>query len=229
MIFKKKVLALVPARGGSKGIKLKNLKKINNQTLIEIASKFIDKLDYVDEKVLSTDHKGIIQEGKKNKFTILKRSKKTSGDFVSDFKVIEEALKGLKKMGKIFDILIYIQPTSPIRSKKQIDNALKKMIQKNFDSAWSISNVDLKFHPLKSLKLKNNSLSLFLKKGSKINSRQELRKTFIRNGIFYIFKINKLLNKKTIYLPKCFGSITKHKHVNIDDIGDLKRARNLIN
>ena len=54
----------MPARGGSKGIKLKNLKKINNQTLIEIASKFIDKLDYVDEKALSTDHKSIIQRRK---------------------------------------------------------------------------------------------------------------------------------------------------------------------
>ncbi len=224
-----KIIALVPARGGSKGIKLKNLKKINNKTLIKIASEFIDKLEYVDEKVLSTDHKSIIKEGKKNKFTIIRRSKKTSGDFISDFKVIEEALKSLKKTGKTFDILIYIQPTSPIRSKKQIDNALKKMIQKNYDSAWSISNVDLKFHPLKSLKIKDNSLSLFLKKGSKIKSRQELKKTFVRNGIFYIFKVKKLLNKKTIYLPKCFGSITKHEHVNIDDISDLKRARNLMN
>ena len=68
----------------------------------------------------------VLFKKKENKFTILRRSKKTSGDFISDFKVIEEALKGLKKMGKIFDILIYIQPTSPIRSKKQLDNALKK-------------------------------------------------------------------------------------------------------
>ena len=81
----------------------------------------------------------------------------------------------------------------------------------------------------RSLKIKDNSLSLFLKKGSKIKSRQELKKTFVRNGIFYIFKVKKLLNKKTIYLPKCFGSITKHEHVNIDDISDLKKYYNLIN
>lgn len=224
-----KIIALVPARGGSKGIKLKNLKKINDQTLIEITSNFIDELNYVDEKVLSTDHKKIIREGKKNKFTILKRSKKTSGDYVSDFDVIKESLKSLKKMGKIFDILIYLQPTSPIRSKKQIDSALKKIVQQNYDSAWSISNVNLKFHPLKSLEVENDYLSLYLKKGFKIKSRQELKPTFIRNGIFYIFKITKLLEKKSIYLPKCFGSITKHKHVNIDDIHDLKRARNLMN
>ena len=88
-----KIIALVPARGGSKGIKLKHLKKINNKTLIKIASEFIDKLEYVDEKVLSTDHKSIIKEGKKNKFTIIRRSKKTSGDFISDFKVIKKQLK----------------------------------------------------------------------------------------------------------------------------------------
>ena len=128
--------------------------------------------------------KVLFKEGKKNKFTILRRSKKTSGDFISDFKVIEEALKGLKKMGKIFDILIYIQPTSPIRSKKQLDNALKKMIQKNYDSAWSISNVDLKFHPLKSLKIKNNSLSLFLKKGSKLILDKNLEKHLLEMEFF---------------------------------------------
>ena len=65
MIFKKKILAIVPARGGSKGLKLKNLRKIKNRSLIEITGKFIKKCKFIDYALISTDNKRIAKEGKK--------------------------------------------------------------------------------------------------------------------------------------------------------------------
>ena len=97
-----KIIALVPARGGSKGIKLKNLKKINNKTLIKIASEFIDKLEYVDEKVLSTDHKSIIKEGKKNS-VILNYDEKSLNFFKWYQQLTSESL-GKKSKG-VFPII----------------------------------------------------------------------------------------------------------------------------
>ena len=75
----------MPARGGSKGIKLKNLKKINNRTLIQITSDFINNCDFFDLKVISSENRKIISHSKKLGFEIIKRSKKLSGDKISDF------------------------------------------------------------------------------------------------------------------------------------------------
>ena len=94
-----RIYAIVPARGGSKGIKLKNLKKINGKSLVEITSNFIDKSKIFSKKILSTDNKKIIKIGKKLKFEIVKRPKSLSGDKISDYQVIKHCLKNLKKKG----------------------------------------------------------------------------------------------------------------------------------
>jgi len=225
MIYQKKILALVPARGGSKGIKLKNLKKINNLSLIAHTSNFIDKCKFFDEKILSTDHKKIITEGKKFNFSIIKRSQKLSKDFVSDYDVLRDTLN--KK--STFDYVVLLQPTSPIRKVSHIKSALKIVIKKNFHSSWSVSKLDKKFHPLKILEIKKKFLKPTLNKGKKIIARQELRDSYIRNGIFYIFSVKHLLKAKNIYLKKNYPSLTNYSHINIDNLNDLKVAKKMFN
>ena len=224
----KKILVIVPARGGSKGIKLKNLKKIKNKTLIEITSNFIDKLKFVDCKVLSTDHKKIINEGNKLNFQIVKRSKKNRKDLVSDYSVIKEVIEKLRKKKLFFEIVIYLQPTSPIRKVEHLKKSLNILIKRKFKSAWSVTKIDNKYHPLKVLKRNKDKISLFVKDGKKVIGRQQLDDVYIRNGIFYIFKIKDILKNKSIYLDKCFGSVTNYNHVNIDGLTDLKNAKKMI-
>ena len=227
MIFKKKILALVPARGGSKGIKLKNLKKIKNKSLIEITSDFINKCNFFDLKVLSSDSNLILKHAKKLNFEIIKRNKKLSGDQISDIEVINHSLIQLTKKNLNFDYLVYLQPTSPIRQRGHLLTTMEKVIKNNYDSSWSISKVSLKYHPLKSLKIYNKKLKLFDEKGKKIVARQMLNETYIRNGVFYIFNIKELIKQKTIYLKKTFPSITKYRTINIDSLDDLKEARKI--
>ena len=229
MINKKKIIALVPARGGSKGIKLKNLKKIKNKSLIEITSDFIDSCKFIDKKFLSSDNKKIIDHSKKLNFEIIKRNKKLSGDKISDFQVINEAIKHIKyKINLNIDYLVYLQPTSPIRKKNHLHKALKKVIKSNFDGSWSITKVDKKFHPLKMLNISKNRLKICDDKGKKIIARQMLTPVYSRNGVFYIFKINKLIKKKTIYLENLLPSITNYQIVNIDTKDDLELAKKLL-
>ena len=115
MFMNKKILALVPARGGSKGIKLKNIRRINKLSLIGYTSKFIDKCNFFDEKLLSTDSNKIVNEANRFKFKIFKRSTNTSKDYTSDFEVISEVLNHSEIYKKKYDYIIYLQPTSPIR------------------------------------------------------------------------------------------------------------------
>lgn len=229
MINKKKILALVPARGGSKGIKLKNLKKINGKSLIQITSEFIDKCKFFDLKVVSSDNKKIIEHSKDLEFEIVKRSNKLSGDRVSDFQVIQESLIFIKDNLKYdFDYLIYLQPTSPVRKKKHSLDTIKKVIKFKYEGSWSVTKVDTKYHPLKSLKIVKNKLKLFDNRGQSIIARQMLNSVYIRNGVFYIFDIKSLIKNKSIYLKKILPSITEYKTANIDNLTDLSLAKKLV-
>lgn len=222
-----KIYAIVPARGGSKGIKLKNLKKINGKSLIEITSRFIDKSRIFSKKILSTDSKKIIKIGKRLNFEIVKRPKNLSGDRVSDYKVIEHCLKNLKKKD-VPEYIAYLQPTSPTRKINHLIAAYRTVKRKNYQSAWSVNVVNKKFHPLKTLRIKNNNLKIYLDEGKNIIARQSLDDIYTRNGVFYIFKVSSLLKQKTIYLKKIYPSITNYPISNIDTKDDLKKAKKLM-
>ena len=224
---KNKIYAIVPARGGSKGIKNKNLKKINNKSLIQITSDFIDKSKLFHKKIISSDSDKILNHAKKLNFDLIKRPKNLSGDRVSDFEVIQNCLEKIEKKN-LPDYIVYLQPTAPIRKIDHLRKAIKLVIKRKYNGSWSVRKIDTKFHPLKILQIKKKSLELYLRLGKKITARQMLNSIFIRNGIFYIFKFKQLLNKKTIYLDKTYPSITNYQSINIDTIEDLNKAKKII-
>ena len=219
MILNQKILVVIPARGGSKGIKLKNLRKIIKKSLLKITIDFSKSLKFVDEITVSSEHAQILNIAKKNGLNLTKRNKKLSGDRISDFKVLRHAIYNIeRKKNCKFDIIIYLQPTSPFRKLKDIKKAINIMLKKKYDSVWSVTKASLKFHPKKVLKInQNKKLKLFQKSGENIVARQELSNIFIRNGIFYIFKRKKLLNEKKIYLKNIYPYLIKHEYVNIDN------------
>lgn len=222
MFKKKKIICLIPARGGSKGIKLKNLKKINNSSLVEITINQAKKIKYLDKIIVNSDHKKIIKTSKKIGADVIQREKKYSGDKVSDYQII---LSSIKKLKTNYDYVVYLQPTSPFRKNYQLIEALKLLIKKNYNSIWSVTKIDKKYHPFKVFNSKKGFLNLFCEKGKKIVARQQLKDAFIRNGIFYIFNVNALKKYKTIYLPKTSFYETNHFFINIDDHNDLRTAR----
>lgn len=229
MILKKKIIALVPARGGSKGIKLKNLKKIKNKTLIEITSEFIDKLKIVDLKILNSENHRILKIGKKLKFMNILRPKRLSKDNVTDYPLIKFTLNELKKKKLHFDYLIYLPPTTPTRKIEHLKDTLKKVIKKKAFGAWSVTKIDKKYHPLKILLNDRGLIKLNSKSGKNVINRQSLSEIYIRNGVFYIFSVKHLLKFKTIYLKNLILSETKYEVSNIDNLVDLKKARKIFN
>ena len=228
MIREKKIIALVPARGGSKGIKLKNLKKINKKTLVEITSDFIDRVKIFDKKILNSDNKKILKLGKKLNFINLVMPKNFSGDRISDYLLLKYTLTKLKKNNINADYIVYLQPTSPKRNVNHFLRAMNMVIKKNLDGAWSVTKIDKKFHPLKILYNNKGFIKLHSTSGKKIIARQMLSDVFIRNGIFYIFSVKELKKQKTIYLKKTLLSQTDYTSINIDTMGDLKKAKSIL-
>ena len=126
MSFSKKIIIVIPARGGSKGIKFKNLRKILNKSLVEITIDFAKFLKINKFIAVSSDNKKILKLAKKEGGIGIKISKKLSGDLLSDFKVIfNNSTKYKIKEKENFDYIFYLQPTSP--RKKDILKAFEKV------------------------------------------------------------------------------------------------------
>ena len=167
MLNNKKILAVIPARGGSKGIKLKNLKKLEIKAWF-LLSLFL--LKSVFSSIIACYLLIIINQkrGQKNNLKVIDRPKKLSGDRVSDTNVLIHAVKETEKnLNNKFDIIVMLHPTSPLRNIKDIKGSIKKLIVGKLDSVWTISKTDSKYHPDKQLILKRGRLSYFSNKGQK--------------------------------------------------------------
>ena len=150
-----RILAVVPARSGSKGIKFKNIRLLNGIPLIGYTANLITQLDIIDEAIVSTDSIKIANIAKKYELDApFLRPKKLSGDLVSDLDVLNHVLSEMRiKMKKDFEIILLLPPTSPMRLKVDVIKVIKKLIDKSLDSVWTVSKSDKKNHPLKQLKI----------------------------------------------------------------------------
>ena len=232
MINNKNVLCVIPARGGSKGIPFKNMIKINGKSLIKIAAECAHKCKFIDRIILSTDSEIIAEEGRKCRIKVpFLRPKRLSGDRISDFQVLEHALKTLeKKEKKTYEYIIMLQPTSPLRDYKDIETCIYKIHSENWDSIWTISKSDPKNHPLKQLNLdKSNNLSLYDKKGNEIIARQQLSTLFYRNGVAYVMTRECILDQKSIMGKNSGGYLIDSHQISIDNPNDIKLAEYYMN
>ena len=202
MINKKRVLVVIPARSGSKGIKFKNIKRLSDIPLICWVNKAIKKINFIDRTIVSTDHNKIKQIAINCNLDVpFMRPKNLSGDRVSDLSVLNHALDKMEKIDStIYDIILLLQPTSPFRKPKHVIGCVKMLINKNLDSVWTVSKSDLKMHPLKQLKVsKKLLLNYYDSKGEKIIARQQLKTLYHRNGACYAFTRNCLKKQPKNY------------------------------
>lgn len=226
----KNILAVVPARGGSKGIKLKNLKKIGGKTLIYHTAQIINSIKEIDAGIVSTDSLLIKKEALKNNLLVpFLRPEKISGDFIGDLEVLEHALTSMEIINKCkYDVILMLQPTAPFRRKIDVIKTIKKLIDENLDSVWTVSKLDKKFHPLKQLYINDNGyLNLFDKRGKNIIARQQLGEIYYRNGIAYAISRNTILIKKSILGEFSKKILIKYPNINIDTMEDLNLANEI--
>ena len=223
MISNKRILIVVPARGGSKGIPLKNLRKVNGVPLVAAVGKIIKSLSEIDQSVVSTDHEEIASVAEDAGIAApFRRPKELSGDRISDIEVLTHALLEMELIDSVtYDIIVMLQPTSPLRKAKHVLDTIKMLVDGAWDAVWTVSETDSKSHPLKQLIVDKNSLNYYDISGGEIIARQQLEPVYHRNGIAYAITRECLLDKKSIKGDKTGALVIKGEYISIDTERDL--------
>ncbi|AQS93263.1 acylneuraminate cytidylyltransferase [Polaribacter sp. BM10] len=215
-----KVLAIIPARGGSKGIPMKNIINFKGKPLIQWTIDAALQSNYITDTLVSSDSDEILEVAKKNKdVLLLKRPNYLAEDSTRTEPVLKHAINSLQN--KKYDYIILLQPTSPLRDSKDIDASFKKIEKQNADSLISVCNVE--HHPYKTFKLdKNGFLKGIINNDFPFSPRQILPETFRANGAIYIIKTKKFLEKELLITDNTLDyQMSKQKSLDIDTKEDL--------
>ncbi len=227
----KKILGLILARGGSKGIKNKNIKVFGNKPLIYWTINRALKSKLLTDVILSTDSKKIAIIGKKFGAAVpFLRPKKYAADNSSSIDAIEHAVNFLKKKRKSYDYIFLLEPTSPFRDENDIDKSIRKILHNNSESLISICRTE-KHHPLFLFRKKNKNLLFPVEKSKKkYLRRQDIKPVYFIDGTIYISKTNILLKKRSFCHSKTIGyELPKWKSIEIDDNLDWLLAETIHN
>jgi CMP-N-acetylneuraminic acid synthetase len=224
MINGKKVLAVVPARGGSKGIRLKNLRTVQGRPLVALAGDVAKQVAEIDRRVVSTDHEEIARVAAAAGLDApFMRPEDIAGDRIGDWDVLVNALKETEAFdGTTYDIVVMLQPTSPLRRASDVSGVIRMLIEGGYDSVWSVSQTDSKAHPLKQLVVRDGAMDYWDPRGSQIIARQQLEPVFHRNGVAYAITRSCLLEQRTIKGAKTGAYVVAGEHVSIDTEWDLQ-------
>ncbi len=230
MLQDKKILVVVPARGGSKGIKLKNLQPLKGIPLVSIVGRVVRHLPYVDRAVVSTDHEEIAEAAEASGLDApFRRPEELSGDRIADWDVLHHALNECEALdGCRYDVVVMLQPTSPFRRPGHVTSAVEHLINGGFDAVWSVSETDSKAHPLKQLVIDGDRLDYYDPEGAKIIARQQLKPVYHRNGVVYAITRECLEDKQSIKGDNTSYVIIDDPLVNIDTPDDFLYAEFLL-
>lgn len=228
----KKILGIIPARGGSKGVPNKNIKFLGGNPLIAWTIEEAKNSKLLNRLILSTDSKKIAEIAKKYGIEVpFLRPSEIAKDYTPMLQVIKHSLTYLKKDEDYMpDVIVILQPTVPFRKSENIDKAINLYFQYNSTAVVSVSKVPGHYNPKWQLKINSNGMLTTLE-GKRLSTlktcRQSLTETYYRNGEIYVIKPDNIINKNSIYGEKVLPFITE-AHVNIDTDIDFEYAEFLI-
>lgn len=223
MIGSKRVLAIVPARGGSKGLPGKNVRDLHGKPLIAWSIDAGRASRYVDELVVSTDSEEIAAVAAKfGAPPPFMRPPELATDTAGSVDVIEHVVNELAGRGRAFDYIVLLEPTSPLREIRDIDDALELFVRRDAEALVSVCRAEVT-HPSFMFRVDSSErLTPFLEGGFKPLRRQELTPVFYLEGTVYIAQIASLLRRRTFCHEGTVAyEVPKWKAPEIDDLTDL--------
>jgi CMP-N-acetylneuraminic acid synthetase len=222
-----RILAIIPARGGSKGVPGKNIKLLSGKPLIEYTTEVALQSKLLTKVVVSSDDDKIIEVAKNTGVEVpFKRPSNLSKDATPTLPVIKHALAYYKNIGEEFDAICLLQVTSPFRTVDFLDNALQKFINEGADSLISVQKVPHEYNPHWTFELnEEGNLKIATGEDIIISRRQELPIAYHRDGSIYITKTNVIEKQNSLY-GKSIAYIESDKdlYVNIDTMEDWRKA-----
>lgn len=221
-----KVLAIIPARGGSKGIPKKNLVEVANKPLIQWTIEAALQSKSIDTVVVSSDDDEILEYAKSyHQLICIKRPSELARDNSVIEPVINHVLEVLDVENQ-YDYLILLQPTSPLRTSDDINNAISLIANNEATSLISVTRPT--HHPLKSfIKNEEGYLQGLVNNGYPFMPRQELPEVYQPNGAIYIVQIKEFLKSSTLLTKKAIGyMMTLEKSIDVDFLEDIENIEN---
>lgn len=182
-----KVLGVIPARGGSKGVPGKNLRLLCGRALIEYTFDAALKSDTLTDLVISTDSHEIAELACQNDVSVIKRPNHLAEDETPMMQVIAHAVEAREReQGEPYDYVVILQPTSPLRRAMDIDEVVKKMVNTGANCVVSVCQV--REHPLRAKRIENDLLVDFADPEPIGGLRQSLPAAYRRNGAVYALR-----------------------------------------
>ena len=229
MLSNKKIIAIIPARGGSKGLPGKNIIPLCGKPLINYTIEAALKVDYIDTVMVSTDNYNIAQIAKNAGAEIpFIRPSSLATDTATSFDVVLNCIKWYKIQNITYDYFILLQPTSPLRTYEDINLAVDLLITKKAKAIVSVCESD--HHPfwMNTLPLDQN-MNFFEKQEYANIGRQQLPIFYRFNGAIYLSEVNYFLEQQSFLGAKTYALIMDKMHsIDIDDHLDLKFAEFLM-
>ena len=223
----KKITAIIPARGGSKGLPRKNIRLLFGKPLIAYTIEVALKSKYLDKVIVSTEDKKIAQISRKYGAMVIKRPKELATDRAEITEVIFNVLDILRKKNYIPELIVLLQPTSPLKNTDDIDRAIKLFLKNKAESVVSVYQV--KKSPYWYFKIINKYLRPMLGRKYLKKRRQDLPNFYMANGAIYISTPKTLLKYKSFFCKKTLPYIMPpERSIDIDNEIDLKLVELLI-
>jgi len=221
-----KILGIITARGGSKGVPGKNIKLLGGNALLTYTANAANQSKLLLKTILSSDDTAIIEIAKKEQIEVpFIRPNDLANDTATSISVVQHAIAYMESIGEFYDAVCLLQPTSPFREKGFIDAAIQKFIAEDADALVSVLPVPHEYNPHWVFE-PNSSGFLQIATGEKIiiSRRQDLPKSYFRDGSVYITK-TEIIKKGSFYGEKLsYLESNPDFYVNIDTLKDWEIA-----
>jgi CMP-N-acetylneuraminic acid synthetase len=230
MIEGQTVLAIVPARSGSKGIRDKNMSLVGGLSLIARAGEILAQIPWIDRRVISTDSPQYAEEGQAHRLEVpFLRPENLSNDDAGALETIVHALLTCEQLdGRTYGLIVLVEPTSPLRQPGDIELTVRTLLRTGADSAVTVSRIDTKWHPDKAFLVAEGLLKFYTPRGKAVTRRQLLTPLYSRNGLCYCFRREALLVQQALITQNTVPVFTDRPVVNIDEPLDLLWAEFLL-
>ncbi|MGN1205618.1 MAG: cytidylyltransferase domain-containing protein [Eubacterium sp.] len=220
MIDKKKVLAIIPARGGSKGIPRKNVKAISGKPMIQYTIEAAKECKYIDKVIVSTEDEEIAHISMRAGAIVpFSRPEELATDEAKIIDVVLHAVEFYERKAEHFDIIVLLQPTSPLRNAEDVTRALEYYIRKEQKSMLSVSEVSESPILMRTFG-EENKMEKIVSENNDVRG-QDTKKYYRVNGAIYINKVSELTHE-TSFTDNEMGYVLTREHgIDINEPQDL--------
>lgn len=226
-----RVLGLIPARGGSKGIPHKNIRLLNGKPLLQYTAESALQAHCLTKVILSTDDEEIADVGRKCGLEVpFMRPLHLAQDSTPTLPVIQHAITWCEYTGDYYDVICLLQPTNPLRQAKDIDACINLLRESQADAVVTVLPVPSKYNPhWVYFQALDGSLQLSTGEAVPLPRRQELPLAFHREGSIYVTRRDVIMNQNSLYGQRLLGYlISPEQSVNIDTLDDWRLAETLL-